>query len=130
MLRCPACKTGLLTLEFQEVEVDFCPACQGCWLDQGELGLILHGAPDLPPGWDLSLQSAGARPCPHCGRKMKTGPLPSTKVEVDACPLHGLWLDAGELQALVRAAAGPTSALAAHCDAIFRQTTTTNNGGK
>ncbi|MSP16375.1 MAG: hypothetical protein EXR73_07150 [Myxococcales bacterium] len=34
---CPKCGLSLQTLRFKDVEVDRCFACQGTWLDEGEL---------------------------------------------------------------------------------------------
>ena len=113
---CPACKKHMLVMEFEGVELDFCPACRGCWLDEGELALILHENVDLPAG------RKGGRRCPHCLKKMTVGPLPGTEVEVDACPAkHGLWLDAGELEAIARSRAAPGRAttLAGYCGKLF-----------
>ena len=43
----------------------------------------------------------GERPCPICGQAMR--PEPHGPVEVDVCPAHGVWLDNGELIALLNA---------------------------
>ena len=37
---CPACKEAMITLELEEVEIDYCPDCGGIWLDAGELGVL------------------------------------------------------------------------------------------
>ncbi|NIV72594.1 MAG: hypothetical protein GWN16_11560, partial [Calditrichae bacterium] len=34
---CPVCKKPMMILEYNEVELDYCPICGGVWLDQGEL---------------------------------------------------------------------------------------------
>ena len=36
-LGCPRCGKGLAPVVYQGVTVDQCPACQGVWLDRGEL---------------------------------------------------------------------------------------------
>ena len=36
-LGCPRCGKALVAVEHQGVTVDQCPACQGVWLDRGEL---------------------------------------------------------------------------------------------
>ena len=41
----------------------------------------------------------GERPCPVCGEKMKLAERTGT--EIDICEEHGVWLDAGELAAIV-----------------------------
>jgi len=42
---CPVCKNAMITLELQEVEIDYCTDCGGIWLDAGELELLL-GEPE------------------------------------------------------------------------------------
>ena len=42
---CPICKNAMITLELQEVEIDYCTDCGGIWLDAGELELLL-GEPE------------------------------------------------------------------------------------
>jgi Zn-finger nucleic acid-binding protein len=42
-MKCPTCtSTDLLMTERQGVEIDYCPACRGVWLDRGELDKILE----------------------------------------------------------------------------------------
>ena len=36
-MKCPKWSVSLLIAERQDVEVDYCPDCQGVWLDRGEL---------------------------------------------------------------------------------------------
>jgi Zn-finger nucleic acid-binding protein len=118
-MRCPSCSEEMIALEFKDVEVDYCPSCGGCWLDQGELELIVGhlNRQTLP----LSSETKGKRPCPHCRKKMQTASLSKVQVEIDFCPHHGLWLDKGELQSVIEAgeATAETSALAAYCKEIF-----------
>lgn len=48
IMKCPVCKTpDLLIAERQSIEIDYCPACRGVWLDRGELDkLIARGDGD------------------------------------------------------------------------------------
>ena len=39
---CPVCREPMIVLELNQVEVDFCLACEGIWLDAGELELLLE----------------------------------------------------------------------------------------
>ena len=115
----------MAVLEYHGVELDFCFSCKGCWLDAGELGLILHGAPDRPDDLKLDKASRGKRRCPRCGARMLVGCAPATGVEVDACPAgHGFWLDAGELEQIVKArgASGRAEAVAAFYADVFGST--------
>ena len=37
-MKCPQCSDQTLVMtEGQGVEIDYCPACRGVWLDRGEL---------------------------------------------------------------------------------------------
>jgi Zn-finger nucleic acid-binding protein len=104
----------MFVLEFRLVEVDWCPGCQGVWLDSGELELIgtRAGALEGELLAALDRQRGGSptggekRPCPLCGKQMDEVHTDTTPpIVVDRCPReHGLWFDQGELQSLVRAA--------------------------
>ena len=38
---CPVCKeSAMITLELDDVEIDYCTQCEGIWLDAGELSQI------------------------------------------------------------------------------------------
>ncbi len=39
---CPLDGTTLVMSERQNVEIDYCPACRGVWLDRGELDKIIE----------------------------------------------------------------------------------------
>jgi Zn-finger nucleic acid-binding protein len=97
-LYCPVCKTSMIILEYSEVELDYCPSCAGCWLDQGELELILETSENI---YDLSrfnLSPKSKRRCPRCHKKMHVDLFPHSDIEVDICPRDGgIWLDRGEL---------------------------------
>lgn len=42
-MKCPACTAQeLLMSERQGIEIDYCPACRGVWLDRGELDKIIE----------------------------------------------------------------------------------------
>ena len=108
---CPACEdVEMLVLEFELVEIDYCPECNGVWLDSGELELIGHKAGTLR-GELLSAKEKGKeagerRRCPICRkalREVRTRTAPP--IVLDRCPReHGLWFDRGELPAVVQAA--------------------------
>lgn len=49
-MKCPACTTTeLLMSERQGIEIDYCPACRGVWLDRGELDKIIERSAPLEP---------------------------------------------------------------------------------
>lgn len=44
-MKCPTCPdTTLVLSDRQGVEIDYCPACRGIWLDRGELDKLLDRA--------------------------------------------------------------------------------------
>ena len=102
---CPVCKEAMITLELEDVEIDYCTECGGIWLDAGELELLL-GEPEkarqLLGSFKIESQSnERIRPCPICDKKMqkiKVGA--STPVLlIDKCRRgDGLWFDRGELR--------------------------------
>lgn len=51
---CPVDQTKLVMSERQGVEIDYCPACRGVWLDRGELDKIIQK--------DAAAQAAPAAP--------------------------------------------------------------------
>ena len=107
---CPVCKNAMIVLELQEVEVDYCTACGGIWLDAGELELLLEdsqNAKKLLNSFKIDKNCAeNRRKCPICLKKMQkiivsfsTPPL-----LLDKCPKgDGLWFDKGELQNIFNA---------------------------
>ena len=61
---CPTDKTALVMSDRQGIEIDYCPACRGIWLDRGELDKILErSAADVAP--PPPSRSGGVRPEPY-----------------------------------------------------------------
>ena len=57
-MACPVCQTGLVMSERQGIEIDYCPACRGVWLDRGELDKIVErSAVEAAPQSQLSRPS-------------------------------------------------------------------------
>ena len=105
-MNCPSCSQNLIVLELDNVEIDYCLACGGVWLDAGELSLLLYGKHGTDDSDLLSDGKRGDRRCPMCREKMNLTTLPKSGVEVDFCGRrHGLWLDKGELQQIINAEA-------------------------
>lgn len=106
-MRCPACEAPLLAIEYDEVEVDYCTECRGIWLDAGELELLFgdgaHVQEFLRGGVDAPGRES-ARKCPICRTTMgKQRTRGGEEILYDQCPNgHGLWLDDGELSAIMR----------------------------
>ena len=102
---CPVCKdSAMITLELDEVEIDYCMVCSGIWLDAGELEILL-GEPDkagkLLQSFKVDTDSAEkSRKCPICDKKMQKIVVGSSnpKLLIDKCSGgDGLWFDKGEL---------------------------------
>ncbi|WP_347267778.1 zf-TFIIB domain-containing protein [Paracoccus sp. (in: a-proteobacteria)] len=53
-MKCPTDNTDLVMSERQGIEIDYCPACRGVWLDRGELDKII----------ERSLPATSAAPAP------------------------------------------------------------------
>lgn len=117
LLHCPACRTPLETLQLQTptaLTLGRCPDCLGLFLPLGGLEALLDQAVGRVWGVDHALLHSLAetprpapvpvryRPCPACGELMNRRLQGSRSgVVVDSCRDHGIWLDAGELRALL-----------------------------
>lgn len=108
-MNCPVCKrNAMVTLEFNEIEIDFCTQCDGIWLDKGELELLLghsEKAKELLNSFKINSGNAEiVRKCPICRKKMQKIIAGNTKskVLIDKCRKDdGLWFDKGELHNIV-----------------------------
>jgi len=95
----------MITLELEDVEIDYCTNCDGIWLDAGELELLLK-EPDKTKGLLDSFRidsesDERIRKCPICDKKMQKIVVGSSKpvLLIDKCRGgDGLWFDKGELQ--------------------------------
>jgi len=107
---CPTCKSDMIVVEYNRIELDYCGNCHGVWFNTGELELLL-GSLGLDSA-SLFLKSIleaeeaetaeKKRRCPLCRQKMKKVNL-ETKVLVDVCSQgEGLWFDGGEVSELIR----------------------------
>ena len=107
-MNCPVCKKAMIVLELDRVEIDYCIACGGIWLDAGELELLLgsSSAKDnvlksfIP---DVKTKEKKVK-CPICLKKMaKVSYGKENKVIIDKCPNNdGLWFDKGELYQIIK----------------------------
>lgn len=112
----------MMAVTFDAIEVDTCPACEGIWFDRGELDLLLARGGRTAADWAVLESRAGPLTCPHCRRRLQRGPIQGTAIEVDFCPhLHGLWLDRGELRAVIASRAAPEHlrALLEYCGGLL-----------
>lgn len=101
---CPNCKKEiLLIMEYDSIELDFCPECLGVWLDAEELQWILGADFDEQSIFTKSSIDETKKKCPRCRSYMHKIALPQNeKIIYDTCPYnHGFWFDRGELERLV-----------------------------
>jgi Zn-finger nucleic acid-binding protein len=54
-MACPVCRTSLVMSERQGIEMDYCPACRGVWLDRGELDKIIERSSSAGPAAGLGV---------------------------------------------------------------------------
>lgn len=108
---CPVCKSAMIVLELDEVEVDYCPDCGGIWLDAGELELLLGDSRQAKKLLDSfkvdSKCTERQRKCPICLKKMQKIAVGSSAppLLIDKCAGgDGLWFDKGELQEILNKA--------------------------
>ncbi len=112
-MNCPACNSQMFVMEYDGLELDDCPACEGVWFDAGELALLFadtdgNAHPELVPDMVAKLPQAGTterpRRCPSCRKTMhKVNIGPRRRVLIDACSRgHGLFFDRGEVADLAR----------------------------
>ena len=108
MIACPVCRDAPLMVENVHGQpVDVCLK-HGLWLDRTELYAVTERArhtnstftvADLfrreirPPSRDRTLN------CPHCNDAMRVDVYEG--VQLDWCIKHGVWLDNGELEAIL-----------------------------
>ena len=50
-MKCPKCGCDLEEINLESVMIDRCPACEGIWLDHGELELLVDGQARLSKGF-------------------------------------------------------------------------------
>ncbi len=112
-MQCPGCHATLRTADYEGIKIETCPACEGEWLDMGELK---HVAKAREVRFDEAERRAVAAAvritpvkverhdrdlrCPKCGGQ--TDALNyggDTGILIDKCTTcRGIWLDAGELE--------------------------------
>ena len=104
-MKCPKCDQEMQAATHAGVEVDRCPACEGIFLDRGELDALLVARVegiDSPEYTELSnRKDMELGTCPRCRVEMapELGPH---NMRIDRCPgCDAVFLDQGELAELV-----------------------------
>jgi len=109
---CPVCGKDAVIVEYNNIELDYCPKCSGVWFDVGELELLLEAAgvggherflEGLKNSQEVKV-SEKKRRCPVCLRKMgKVYIDEEKKIVTDVCKGgHGVWFDGGEVASLIQ----------------------------
>jgi Zn-finger nucleic acid-binding protein len=105
---CPRCAARLTERALHDVEVFDCDRCLGLFLDRATIEKL-----ESPGGQDLRLafpkrprsdadRSVRYLGCPICQRLMnRTNFARMSGVIVDFCKEHGVWFDAGEVNAVI-----------------------------
>jgi Zn-finger nucleic acid-binding protein len=105
-LECPKCHHGMEESTYEGVTIDRCTNCQGLWFDGDEAWQLKEKAGsealdsgDPKEGWKYD--SRADIGCPRCGKMMEKTADPKQKhIWYEACPEHGMFLDAGEFSDL------------------------------
>lgn len=105
-MECPKCNANMIERSVNvlhgTVEIDQCASCKGLWFDNGE-------AEKLKESWMADFLDSGDPrvgktynrirdiQCPRCGAAMhKLNDPRQPHLEYEACPDHGMFMDAGE----------------------------------
>ena len=117
---CPRCKVPMQQLRLgleTAVEIERCTQCFGIFFDPGELEEVLDASAKRAYEADLGRLDTMLReetsnrdyksvtyvPCPDCGQLMHRKSYGAKAgVVIDRCKLHGVWLDGGELNQLLK----------------------------
>jgi Zn-finger nucleic acid-binding protein len=102
----------MIDVEYSQIELDFCPECEGVWFDSQELELLVGkmGLEDSGLAVDSIADAPEAettekpRKCPICNRKMGKAYIGhQPRILIDVCRWgDGLWFDGGEVHQLIK----------------------------
>ena len=110
-MNCPNDGTTLEAATLDRVTVHDCPKCGGMWFEKDELRRAKDGAEDWVRWLDCDIFAAAqessdttTKTCAECGEALRSLVYPHSNVRVDVCVAdHGVWLDKGEFDAIVKA---------------------------
>ena len=112
-MKCRFCGTDMRQENYEGIEIDVCPICQGIWLGDGELQEIVKRRQEKfnqsqIDQVNLECQSTKIPIgqlkreviCPKCGCRMNSVNYSyCSGITIDKCPNNdGLWLDQGEIE--------------------------------
>lgn len=105
VLKCPKCNTQMQPLTFAGIELDNCPFCNGCWVDNQEVSQLTRGRGKARLRIELHEPQRSDLNCPRCRPlvSLQVGPhVDIRNLILDQCPqCQGAWLDRGELTTLL-----------------------------
>ncbi len=109
---CPVCKTDMIDVEYEQIELDYCVKCRGVWFDSNELELLFEKVNLQKSGLSVSTLISridesipeDKHKCPICKQKMgKVSIGDSPRIVIDICTNgNGLWFDGGEIIQLIK----------------------------
>ena len=111
-LRCPHCRSRLVTVRAGVVDLSGCGRCGGIWVGNDSARTLIS-SPQRVVVELANRASSNARggvpksatpTCPVCTACLD--PAKAHGIEIDICPEHGTWFDTYELQAFVRTLLG------------------------
>jgi Zn-finger nucleic acid-binding protein len=111
-MKCPDCHLELRQTDYHKIQIDECPQCLGRWFDRNELRKAKDRT-DEDLRWldfdpfartaEASPATAKGRLCPHCSVGMGVIAYETSGVLIDKCgSCHGIWLDHGEFEKIVK----------------------------
>ncbi len=99
-MQCPRGHGELAVEHHGGIEVDYCPQCNGRWLDHHELDLVEARVVPQTEQRQATIEYAERQSelaCPVCDKQMRAFNYRAYDLELDTCvDQHGFWIDAGE----------------------------------
>ena len=104
-MQCPDCRGELAATSYEDIDIHYCPGCNGRLLDEEKLQKIESSRIEIikrNKKYSKSRYFEKSRDCPACDvpmQKSKYGKF--TPRNIDKCPqCSSIWLDEGELEDL------------------------------
>ena len=101
---CPKCSVPLIVVERNEIELDWCPECEGFWFDENEIEILKYKLGidhNIINPMDVDIVKTNEKlcKCPKCNSFM--GKVEINGIILDKCMKnHGIWFDKSELSEL------------------------------